>query len=102
MTTRSLRSKPTPSYKIEKKVKLRALVALRTRRGYIKADMLKLAAKKSVSAPGKITDRSHESTEVNSIMSNCQNSDKGEGKLLEVGLLCDCTGSMAEWIDRAK
>lgn len=22
--------------------------------------------------------------------------------MLEVGLLCDCTGSMAEWIDRAK
>lgn len=29
------------------------------------------------------------------------NSSAGE-KLLELGLLCDCTGSMATWIDRAK
>ena len=36
-------------------------------------------------------------------MSDCHDSaDKSEGKLLEVGLLCDCTGSMAEWIERAK
>ena len=103
MTTRSLRSKPTPSYKIQKQVKIRASAALKSRRGYRKADSLKLAGKKSVGSPGKITDRSYESTEVNSTMSDCHDSaDKGEGKLLEVGLLCDCTGSMAEWIERAK
>ena len=28
--------------------------------------------------------------------------EKGGQKLLELGLLCDCTGSMGSWIDRAK
>lgn len=27
---------------------------------------------------------------------------KGKEKLLELGLLCDCTSSMMSWIDRAK
>jgi len=27
---------------------------------------------------------------------------KGSGKLLELGLICDCTSSMYSWIDRAK
>ena len=27
---------------------------------------------------------------------------KGSSKLLELGLICDCTGSMASWIARAK
>jgi hypothetical protein len=31
-----------------------------------------------------------------------QNNKRNNGEILELGLLMDCTGSMASWIDRAK
>ena len=36
------------------------------------------------------------------IKAEAKSTGKAGSKLLELGLLCDCTGSMEEWIERAK
>ena len=40
--------------------------------------------------------------EVEKIAKPAVESGTNKGKLLELGLLCDCTSSMCSWIDRAK
>lgn len=67
MTKRSLRSRHSPSYKIEKKTKLGKLVAFKSRSGTLKVTPVKLARKPPTP---RSNHRSHESTEVNSEMSD--------------------------------
>lgn len=89
--------------------------ATNAKKGAAKAANKKTAAKKAAPAPAKaakkvpvkkqsapIKKAEKSSAKKTDVKAAAKSSSKGASKLLELGLLLDCTSSMSTWIERSK